>query len=125
MSEDRLTRRRLLEIGVAAGVAASVPESALAKLSGAPVGHPLGTTLERTIVTGKPINAGGYRHLVAGRGEPHIVRHDLGAGAHRGRAKRRQALVALAQFTDIHIQDSQSPARVEFLDRFSNGACAG
>jgi metallophosphoesterase (TIGR03767 family) len=122
MSEDRLTRRRLLEIGVAAGVAASVPESALAKLSGAPVGQPLGTTLERTIVTGRPINAGGYRHLVAGRGEPHIVRHDLGAGAHRGRAKRRQALVALAQFTDIHIQDSQSPARVEFLDRFSNGA---
>jgi hypothetical protein len=103
-------------------VTAAVPETALAKLSGTPPGHPLGTTLQRTIVIGKPINAGGFRRLVAGRGEPHIIRHDLGVGAYRGRAKRRQALLALAQFTDIHIQDSQSPARVEFLDRFSNGA---
>jgi metallophosphoesterase (TIGR03767 family) len=122
MSEDRLTRRRLLELGVAAGVAATVPESALAKLSGTAAGHPLGTTLERTIVPGKPINAGGYRHLVAAKGEPHLARHDLGVRPRPGRAKRRQSVMALAQFTDIHIQDSQSPARVEFLDRLSDGA---
>jgi metallophosphoesterase (TIGR03767 family) len=122
MSEDRLTRRQLLELGMAVGVTAAVPERALAKLPAGPSSHPLGTTLERTIVTGKPVNAGGYRHLVAGNGEPHLVRHDLGVGARRGRGKRRRALVALAQFTDIHIQDSQAPARVEFLDRLSNGA---
>ncbi len=87
-----------------------------------PPAHPLGTTFERTIVTGTPINAGGYRRLVAGRGEPHLVRHDLGIGARKGRASRRRPLLALAQFTDIHIQDSQSPARVEFLDRLSDGA---
>jgi metallophosphoesterase (TIGR03767 family) len=122
MSEDRLTRRQLLEVGVAAGVAATAPGSALAKLSRTTTGHPLATTLERTIVPGKPVNAGGYRHLGAGKGEPHIVRHDLGVRARPGRAKTRQAIMALAQFTDIHIQDSQSPARVEFLDRLSNGA---
>jgi metallophosphoesterase (TIGR03767 family) len=122
MSADHLTRRQLLELGIAAGITAAVPGSALAKTSGASVGHAIGTTLERTIVPGKPINAGGYRHLVAGPGEPYIVRHDLGAGARPGRAKTRQSIMALAQFTDIHIQDSQSPARVEFLDRLSNGA---
>lgn len=46
----------------------------------------------------------------------------LGSLAREGRASRRRALLALAQFTDIHIQDSQSPARVEFLDRLSDGA---
>jgi metallophosphoesterase (TIGR03767 family) len=49
------------------------------------------------------------------------VRHDLGALTRPGRSRRRQPLLALAQFTDIHAQDSQSPARVEFLDRLSNG----
>jgi metallophosphoesterase (TIGR03767 family) len=122
MSEDRLTRRRLLQIGVAAGVAATMPESALATLSTTAAGHPLGTTLERTIVPGMAINAGGYRHLVAAKGEPHLVRHDLGVRPRPGRAKRRESVMALAQFTDIHIQDSQSPARVEFLDRLSDGA---
>jgi metallophosphoesterase (TIGR03767 family) len=127
MSTEGLTRRRLLELGIAAGAMAAVPEDALAELARVaaaqkPRAHPLGTTLERTIVTGRKINAGGYRRLVAGRGEPYLVRHDLGIAAREGRASRRRALLALAQFTDIHIQDSQSPARVEFLDRLSDGA---
>jgi metallophosphoesterase (TIGR03767 family) len=127
MSSEGLTRRKLLELGVAAGAVAAVPQDALAQLTRAaaaekPRAHPLGTTLERTISTGKPTNAGGYRRLVAGRGEPHLVRHDLGIAARTGRASRRRALLALAQFIDIHIQDSQSPARVEFLDRLSDGA---
>ena len=50
------------------------------------------------------------------------MRDDLGTRPRRGRAARRSPLLALAQFTDIHIQDSQSPARVEFLDRLSNGS---
>jgi metallophosphoesterase (TIGR03767 family) len=126
MSNQGLTRRRLLELGITAGAAAAVPEGALAKL--APGGaraakpHPFGTTLERTIVTGRQINAGGYRHLRAGAGEPHLVRHDLGIGGRKGRASRRRAVMSLAQFTDIHILDAQTPARVEFLDRISDGA---
>ena len=127
MSNEGISRRGLLELGVAAGAAAAVPESALGDLTrlAATRGtrpHPLGTTLERTIVTGRQVNARGYRRLVDGRGEPHLVRHDLGVAAHKSRAKRRRSLLALAQFTDIHIQDSQSPARVEFLDRISDGA---
>jgi metallophosphoesterase (TIGR03767 family) len=122
MSEERLTRRRLLQIGAAAGVAAAVPQSALAKRAATPGSLALATTLERTIVPGKPINGGGYRHLVAARGEPHLVRHDLGVRPRPGRAKRRRSVMALAQFTDIHVQDAQSPARVEFLDRLSDGA---
>lgn len=126
MSTEALTRRRLLELGVAAVVVAAVPDDALAALgrvaTAKPRAHPLGTTLERTIVTGRQINAGGYRELVFGRGEPHLVRDDLEVVARRGRASRRRALLSFAQLTDIHIQDSQSPARVEFLDRLSNGA---
>lgn len=124
MGGSEFTRRRLLELGLAYGAAASLPEAARATLTrsaAAPRPHPEGTTLERTILTGRPINAGGYRHLVAGKGESHLARDDLGVKAGRHRASKRVALLALAQFTDIHILDAQSPARVEFLDRLSDG----
>jgi hypothetical protein len=71
---------------------------------------PLGATLERTIVTSRPINAGGYRRLTYGRGEPHLVPDDVGIAAHKGRCSCRRSLLALAQFTDLQIQNSQSPA---------------
>ena len=125
MSGNGLTRRRLLELGLASGAIVALPDEALAKaLRGRHGGnvHPHGTTLEHTILTGHPINAGGYRHLRHGPGEPHHVRDDLGIRPHKGRAARRSALLALAQFTDLHILDAQSPARVEFLDRYSDGA---
>ena len=66
MSRNGFTRRRLLELGIASGAVAAIPDEALARLlrSGEmPHAHPLGTTLERTIVTGRQINAGGYRRL--------------------------------------------------------------
>jgi metallophosphoesterase (TIGR03767 family) len=125
MADEGITRRHVLEIALASGAAAAVPEQALALvLSTTPKlrPHPHGTTLERTILRGRPTNAGGYRHLVHGRGEPHVVRHDIGVAARKGRAARRTPLLAVAQFTDTHILDAQSPARVEFLDRYSNGA---
>ncbi len=123
MGDEGITRRRMLELAAASGAALAIPGEALARLSPRPRlhPHPLGTTLERTILRGHPINSGGYRHLVYGRGEPHIVRHDIGILPHRGRAHRRTPLMAIAQFTDTHILDAQSPARVEFLDRLSNG----
>jgi metallophosphoesterase (TIGR03767 family) len=127
MSMNGFTRRRLLELGIASGVGAAIPEEALASLlrsTGVSHAHPLGTTLERTIVTGRQINAGGYRRLTYGRGEPHLVRDDVGIAARKGRSSRRLSLLALAQFTDLQIQDSQSPARVEFLERLSDGANA-
>jgi metallophosphoesterase (TIGR03767 family) len=124
MAERGITRRRMLELALASGAAATTSEDALARLWAIDSrlnGHSHGTTLERTILRGRPINTGGYRHLVYGRGEPHSVRHDIGVRARNGRSLRRTPLLAVAQFTDMHILDAQSPARVEFLDRFSDG----
>ncbi|MEA2467169.1 MAG: hypothetical protein QOJ57_1295, partial [Thermoleophilaceae bacterium] len=49
---------------------------------------------------------------------------DLGTRAQPGRASRRTGLACLVQFTDTHIIDAQSPARVEYLDRYNDGVGA-
>ncbi|MCW2600580.1 MAG: family metallophosphoesterase [Frankiales bacterium] len=82
---------------------------------------PQNTTLASTVVRGQA-GAGGYVRLAAGPGEPHVLRQDLGTRAHSDRATRRRSLLAFAQLTDIHLVDAQSPARVEFLDRYNDGA---
>ncbi|SHH42566.1 metallophosphoesterase, PPA1498 family [Jatrophihabitans endophyticus] len=118
-----VTRRTLLGGAAAAAGAAAVggivgvPGAAAA--STAYPRAPKGTTLARTLQHGRP-NARGYRRIVAGPGEPTIARTELlGDVARRGRA-RRTPLVSFGQFTDMHIIDAQSPARVEFLDRFND-----
>lgn len=50
--------------------------------------------------------------LDSGRGVPLRDRTDLGGGGHSGRV-----LTRLAQLSDPHVRDAQSPARVPFLDR--------
>ncbi|GAB3669366.1 TIGR03767 family metallophosphoesterase [Actinocorallia lasiicapitis] len=82
-------------------------------------GPSAGTTLERALRLGAP-GKGGYRKVVAGPGEPHLLRDDLGGAAARGRATKRTPIVAFAHLTDVHIVDAQSPARVEYLDRISD-----
>ena len=77
-------------------------------------------TLASTVRRGRA-GRGGYVTLVAGPGEPHVVREDLLTKARPGRAQRRTPLAAFAQLTDIHLVDAQSPARVEFLDRYNDG----
>jgi metallophosphoesterase (TIGR03767 family) len=121
-----ITRRKALGIGAAAVAAGSLlrPESAAADLV-PPSDYPrapAGTTLSRTLVRGTP-GAGGYRRIVAGAGEPSVVRSDLLGGATRG-IGTRTPLVAFGQFTDMHLVDAQSPARVEFIDRVA-GPVAG
>ena len=74
--------------------------------------------MARTLLHGPP-GTSGYRKVVAGPGEPSLVRGDLLGGASRGAGSRRP-LLALGQLTDMHIIDAQSPARVEFLDRFND-----
>ena len=56
--------------------------------------------------------------MVAGPAEPHLVRGDLGVAARSGRANRRLPVIAFVHYTDTHMLDAQSPARVEFLDRY-------
>lgn len=80
-----------------------------------------GTTLDATIVRGARLAAGSrgaYFQLAEGPGEPHLVREEL-ARRRDGRARRR-SLLNFVHLTDIHLIDAQSPARVEFLDRYSD-----
>ncbi|MEA2432885.1 MAG: hypothetical protein QOG54_342 [Actinomycetota bacterium] len=85
------------------------------------------TTLGRTIVQGSKLNqgsVGAYYRLMDGPGEPHLLRQELGSkngsGDEREIGHARRSLVNFAHFTDIHLVDAQSPARVEFLDRYND-----
>jgi metallophosphoesterase (TIGR03767 family) len=126
----RSTRREVLGSWAAATALASLggwPDEVLARAAGkrrAPALLTAGTTLEQTIVRGTPLNPQGYVALAAGPGETFVVREDLGQAARSGRAARRAGLCSLVQFTDTHVIDAQSPARVEYLDRYNDGAGA-
>ncbi|MFL6123895.1 TIGR03767 family metallophosphoesterase [Actinophytocola sp.] len=117
----KLSRRDALRVG-ALGAAAA----ATGGLSGTAYAdprrlHPENTTLDHTLLLGPP-GAGGYRPIVRGPGEPHLVRDELLTTARRGGGHhgRGRAIVAFGQLTDIHAVDTQSPARVEFLDRYND-----
>ncbi|WP_375485979.1 TIGR03767 family metallophosphoesterase [uncultured Jatrophihabitans sp.] len=120
-----ISRRRLLGLGAATAGAAAAgsvlggagPAAATTPAKGYPR-HPAGTTLGRTLLHGNP-GRSGYRRVVPGPGESSLVRGDLLAGATRG-SGTRTPLIALNQFTDMHLVDAQSPARVEFLDRLND-----
>lgn len=79
------------------------------------------TTLAQTLQPGAA-NDLGFRSVVIGPGEPHVVREDL-AAAQDGRETRRRSLLCFLHLTDQHLIDVQSPARVEFLDRFVADSC--
>lgn len=120
-----VSRRRLLQTGgvvAGAGVLGLSAFPARRALAAPGPVHPEGTTLERTLVRGPRTAAGGYCAIVAGPGEPYVVRTDLGVAAQAGREGRRRPLAAFVQLTDTHVIDAQSPARVEFLDRYSPDA---
>jgi metallophosphoesterase (TIGR03767 family) len=113
-----LSRREFLKLS--AGAAASVPLSRLLL----PIGEAMaatraGTTLETTMVKGPLLGQGtrgAYYRLTSGPGEPRILRDDLGGASTASIAQS----FAFVHFTDIHLIDAQSPARVEFLDRFAD-----
>ena len=73
------------------------------------------TTVQRRIVRGGP-DAKGWRRHVVKAGDPQVVRDEL-ARAAATRAMPGGPVAAFVHFTDVHVQDSQSPARFEFLDR--------
>jgi metallophosphoesterase (TIGR03767 family) len=117
----RFTRREILRASAAGAVLAGMGD--LSRLAGRAAALPLstGTTLDQTILRGATINSGGYRRLVGGPAEPFVVREEVGGHALAGREARRRSVLSLVQFTDSHIIDGQSPARVEFLDRYNDG----
>jgi metallophosphoesterase (TIGR03767 family) len=82
------------------------------------------TTLGRTIVKGSRAGQGAkadYFRLAFGEGEPHLLRADLGPRS----ASPIRLATSFVQLTDVHLVDAQSPARVEFLDRYDDGSCPG
>jgi metallophosphoesterase (TIGR03767 family) len=126
-SSGGVTRRQALGFGVAGGALLAagglLAPPATAKpgpTPGAPWKfRPQGTTLDSTMLRGAP-DPGGYRRIVSGAGEPHLVRDDLGARPGRTARAQRHAVLAFGQLTDMHLLDAQSPARVEFLDRYDD-----
>jgi metallophosphoesterase (TIGR03767 family) len=77
-----------------------------------------GTTLEQVATGGSTAT---YSRLKGGPGWPLAVRSDL-AAPQSGRDDRRRALSAFVQFTDLHITDTESPARFEYLHPFIGSA---
>jgi metallophosphoesterase (TIGR03767 family) len=118
-----LSRRRLLHatgaagaLGLLAGTPAQALDRALRETVKRTV-SPAGTTLEKA---GTPTGTG-FRRLTAGPGWPLVVRPDL-ATPLSGRDDRRTALTSFVQFTDLHVIDAQSPARVEYVHPFIGSA---
>ncbi|MDO7866893.1 TIGR03767 family metallophosphoesterase [Nocardioides jiangxiensis] len=110
----QITRRNLIRSGLAAAAVTGIlrPVPALAVAAS-------GTTLARTWQRG-PAGTGGYRKVVAGPGEPHVVRAEFVATPTADRAARRSGVLAFAQLSDVHIVDAQSPMRLEWVDRFDD-----
>ncbi|MFC5721418.1 TIGR03767 family metallophosphoesterase [Streptomyces gamaensis] len=77
-----------------------------------------GTTLEQVATPG---GDGPYKRLRSGPGWPLLVREDL-AKAGAGRDARRTALACFVQFTDLHLADTESPVRFEYLAPFNDSA---
>ncbi len=73
------------------------------------------TTLGATLGLGEP-GPGGYRRLTRAPGEAYVLRRDLG-GSPPGRVV---PLACFLQLSDLHVADTQSPARAEFLDRLGD-----
>jgi metallophosphoesterase (TIGR03767 family) len=77
----------------------------------------VGSTDRRTVIGGAR-EAQGYWRLTAGPGEAHRTRTELVSGA--GKASPGRALLSIGQLSDLHLCDTQSPARAEFLDRWAD-----
>ncbi|MGH3457140.1 TIGR03767 family metallophosphoesterase [Aeromicrobium sp.] len=114
-----LSRRDLIRSGFVVGGAVALGGRFGSAWALPDVASPMFTTLESTFAKGAP-GAGGYRPVIRQAGEPHVVRTDLGADADAGRAGRRTAVLSFAHLTDVHVVDAQSPARVEYVDRFED-----
>lgn len=121
-----LSRRGFLaSTGVLAatwGIAPRTLGAALATPS-APADVP--TTLLQT-VRQRSVGTKQYRTLVSAPGEPYIPRFDLlGKVASDSRSRSRRSLVYLGHMTDIHVQDAQSPARLDPMQMVSESVFAG
>ncbi|GAA1737040.1 TIGR03767 family metallophosphoesterase [Aeromicrobium alkaliterrae] len=82
------------------------------------------STLQSTFTVTAP-NARGYRNVAIAAPDPHVVRTDLGIAAAPGRASGRVHKATFVQLSDVHVVDHQSPARLEWFDRFDDPGTSG
>jgi metallophosphoesterase (TIGR03767 family) len=76
------------------------------------------TTAHRRLIPGE-MGEGGYRKLVPAAGEQHVIRDDLAGSALRpGWNRSATPLLVIAQLSDTHVLDHQSPGRAELFDRY-------
>ena len=123
-----LSRREFLKLSAGAAAATQLARLPFAEALAGRAPHLAATasltTLGRTIVKGETCGQGTeatYHRLAFGAGEPHLLRTDL---APRSTSPIRLA-TSFVQLTDIHLVHAQSPARVEFLDRYADASCPG
>lgn len=114
-----LTRRSFLALSGGLAASLGLPHAALARTLApsaalaAAVPADVPTTLRETIRQATTGNRG-YRPLRTAPGEGFLVRTDLlGQAPTPGRVAARRSLAYLGHTSDIHIQDTQSPARLE------------
>jgi len=81
------------------------------------------STALSTFAVSEP-NARGYRSVTIAAPDPHVVRTDLGIAAGDGRAGSRVHKATFVQLSDVHVIDHQSPARLEWFDRFDDPGTA-
>ncbi|EGX59323.1 hydrolase [Streptomyces zinciresistens K42] len=93
-----------------AGDPSEAPAGASRRVPAASAPYTRGTTLA-AVATAR---GSGYRRLGDGPGWARAVREDL-ASARTGRERRRTALAAFVQLTDLHLTDTQHPLRLEYL----------
>ncbi|MCW2761235.1 MAG: family metallophosphoesterase [Marmoricola sp.] len=119
-----LSRRSLLKSAlVLGGVSAMTREMVFGSLAREAVAAGR-TTANGTYAPGLP-DANGYRKVVARPADSRLVRTDLGVSAGDARSKLRRGLLAFAQLSDMHVVDHQSPARLEWADRYDDRTATG
>ncbi len=114
----QISRRDLFKTGAVVGGAIAFrgilsPGIAEAAVTGS---RALAATSFDTVLLRGDANESGWRPVVAGPGEPHLVRPGLGTAAVEGREATREGLLAFVQLSDVHICDHQSPMRFESQD---------
>jgi metallophosphoesterase (TIGR03767 family) len=97
-------------------LSSDVSPSGLVAPTTAPPLPPGVTSWDKTVQRASYEKADGYQKLIEGPGEPHLIR----TNRQRGPGHVTLPITAFVQFTDLHIVDDQSPARVEFLDRYAD-----
>ncbi|MDP3973190.1 MAG: hypothetical protein Q8P61_09820, partial [Candidatus Nanopelagicales bacterium] len=113
-----LTRRTFLATTAALSTAWALPTELLGSaLAAPPKPSTAPSTLQQTIRQQITPVRDKYRLLAGAPGEPHLVRNDLmNADPDPKRVSRRRSLLYAGHFSDIHLIDAQSPARLEPLE---------